>query len=103
MVQAMPQCDEVISILRRHEPEARALGVRALYLFGSTARNEAGADSDLDLFIDPDYERLGFVELFQLESRLSESLGSPVDLSTRKGLHPLMRQEIERKAIKVFG
>jgi uncharacterized protein len=99
----MRRLDEVLGVLRRHEPEARALGVQALYLFGSTARDEAGADSDIDLFIDPDYARLGFVELFRLETRLSEALGRPVDLSTRKGLHPLIRPEIERNAIKVFG
>jgi uncharacterized protein len=75
----------------------------ALYLFGSAARDEAREDSDIDLFIDPDYERLSFVELFRLEERLSDLLGRPVELSTRKGLHPLMRPEIERGAIKVFG
>lgn len=95
--------NEVIAILKRHEREARALGARALYLFGSTARDEAREDSDIDLFIDPDYERLGFVELFRLEEQLADLLGRPVELSTRKGLHPLMRPEIERKAIKVFG
>lgn len=99
----MRRRDEVIAILQGEEPTARALGVRALYLFGSTVRDQAGAASDVDLFIDPDYERLGFAELFELERRLSETLGETVDLSTRKGLHPLMRPDIEREAIKVFG
>ena len=89
--------------MKQHEPEARALGVRSLYLFGSAARDEAREHSDIDLFIDPDYDRLGFVELHALEQRLSDSLGRPVELSTRKSLHPLMRPEIERGAIKVFG
>ena|SRR3712207_5121519 len=95
--------DEVIGALKRHEGEARALGALSLYLFGSTARDEAREDSDTDLPIDPDYERLGFVELFRLEERLSEALGRPVELTTRKGLHPLMRAEIEREAVKVCG
>jgi predicted nucleotidyltransferase len=81
----------------------RALCLRALYLFGSTARDEAGPDSDIDLFIDPDYARLGFVELFRLETRLSEALGRRVDLSTRKALHPTIRPEIEGNVIEVFG
>ena len=75
--------DEVITVLKRHEREARALGVRSLYLFGSAARDEAREDSDIDLFIDPDYERLGFVELFRLEQRLADLLGRSVELSTR--------------------
>ncbi len=95
--------DDVITVLRQHEPEARALGVRSLYLFGSAARDEAQDSSDIDLFVDPDYDRLGFVELFRLEQQLSDLLGRPVELSTRKGLHPLMRPVIERRAIDVFG
>lgn len=95
--------DEVIAILRRHESEARSLGVRSLYLFGSTARDEARSDSDIDVFVDPDYERLGFVELYNLEERLSAILDRPVELTTRKGLHPSMRADIERDAIKIFG
>jgi uncharacterized protein len=95
--------DEVVARLKAAEPEVRASGAVALYLFGSAARDEAREDSDIDLFIDPDYERLSFVELFRLEERLSDLLGRPVELSTRKGLHPLMRPEIERGAIKVFG
>lgn len=94
---------EVVDALRAHEAEARALGALALYLFGSTARDEAREDSDVDLFVDPDYERLGFAELFSLEERLSRVLGRRVELTTRKGLHPLMRADIEREAVKVFG
>jgi uncharacterized protein len=41
---------EAIARLKRHEAELKALGVDHLYLFGSTARDEAGADSDIDLF-----------------------------------------------------
>jgi predicted nucleotidyltransferase len=38
--------------LRRHAPELRAEGIVALYLCGSTARNEARKASDIDLFFD---------------------------------------------------
>jgi predicted nucleotidyltransferase len=41
--------DKVIATLRAHEPELRAAGVVRLSLFGSTARNESGAASDVDL------------------------------------------------------
>ena len=44
---------EVIAKLRAVEPALRAHGVSALYLFGSYARDEAGSDSDLDVFVDP--------------------------------------------------
>ena len=81
----------------------RAHGVERLYLFGSAARDEAGPGSDVDLFVDPDYSRFDFVALFRLEQTLSDLLHRPVDLSTRSGLHPLMRPDIEREAVEVFG
>ena len=43
---------EVIYQLKSIEPELRAHGVAGLYLFGSYARDEAGSDSDLDVFVD---------------------------------------------------
>jgi nucleotidyltransferase-like protein len=39
---------EVINQLKSLEPELRAHGVAALYLFGSYARGDAGPDSDVD-------------------------------------------------------
>ena len=45
---------DAISQLLRHADAIKAMGATSLYLFGSTARNEAAADSDLDLFMDYD-------------------------------------------------
>jgi predicted nucleotidyltransferase len=39
-------------LVRKHEAELKQLGVQHLYLFGSTARDEARADADVDLFFD---------------------------------------------------
>ncbi len=44
--------DAAISLLRLHEADLRKLGVEGLDLFGSTARDEAGEKSDVDLFFD---------------------------------------------------
>jgi predicted nucleotidyltransferase len=93
---------DIISVLRSQAPDIRALGATALYLFGSAARGEAREDSDVDLFIDYDPERFSFVELVRLRDRLSQVLGRPADLTTRQGLHPLLRRDIEAEAIRVF-
>jgi len=66
------------------------------------ARNEATDDSDVDLFVDYDPERFSFVELIRLRKRLSDILGRSADLTTREGLHPLLRAAIEAEAIKVL-
>lgn len=93
---------EAIEQLRSRADDVRRLGASALYLFGSTARDEAGPDSDIDVFVDYDLERFSFVELFELEAMLSSALAGRVEVGTRKGLHPLLRSDIEHEAIRIF-
>jgi uncharacterized protein len=95
--------DDVIAKLRQTEPALRGFGVAALYLFGSHARNEAGPDSDVDVFIDPVPDRaFGFLPFMDAYEALKQAVGENVDYGTRKGLHPLLRPDIEREAIQVF-
>jgi predicted nucleotidyltransferase len=95
--------NHVLAALKQAEPDLRAHGVAALYIFGSHARDEAGPDSDVDVFIDKDTSRkFGFDEFMDVYFLLQERLGSGVDYGTREGLHPMLRPEIEREAIRVF-
>jgi len=50
---------EAITKLKQHEAELNRLGVEHLYLFGSTARDEAHDDPDVDLFFDHPEGSLG--------------------------------------------
>ena len=94
--------DEALAKLAGQTDFIRSQGATALYMFGSTARDEAAAGSDIDLFIDYDSSRFSFVELIRLRERLSAVLDAPADLATRDGLHPRLRPEIEAHAIRVF-
>lgn len=94
---------ETIATLRRHESALRRQGVASLYLFGSTARDEARPDSDVDLFIDIDATaRFSLIELIGVREYLTELLHRPVDVFSRDGLHRLIRRQVEDSAIKVF-
>jgi predicted nucleotidyltransferase len=93
---------DIIASLRLRAPDIKALGATSLYLFGSTARGDAREDSDVDLFVDYDPNHFSFVELIRLGERVSQILGRPADLTTRDGLHPLLRPHIEAEAIRVF-
>lgn len=95
--------DAAITELAAHAAALRARGVAAAYLFGSTARGEAHADSDLDVFLDiaPD-AKFSLFDLAGLHGLLNAELGRKVDLTTRESLHPKLRAEIEREAVRIF-
>lgn len=70
--------DEVVAVLRSHFDELRQLHVRSLALFGSVARNEACADSDVDLMVE--FDSVPPLHLFfEVKRRLETLLGRPVD------------------------
>lgn len=94
--------DAVIATLRAHEAEIRALGVDALYLYGSVARGEAGPESDVDLFCEYSRSDFSLVTLVGVRDRLARWLDRAVDLSTRDGLHPYLRPRILRTAVRVM-
>ena len=95
--------NQVIDKLRSHADAIRARGVTALYLYGSTARDDAGENSDVDLFADVDYQRFAFIPFMDLRDYLSKLLDRKVDFTTRNALHPDLRDRITFSAIKVFG
>ena len=94
--------DDAISQLRAHEAELRRLGVEHLYLFGSTARGEAGDDSDVDLFFDYERGKFGLFELMDVQAYAARLLGRKTDIMTRDSLHKLLRPAIEASAVSVF-
>lgn len=93
---------DAIAVLREHEPELRQLGVKTLYLFGSTAREQAQDYSDVDLFFDYEKGRFGLFELMEVKSRTAEILGRPADIMTRDSLHELLRDNIEAASVQIF-
>lgn len=98
--------EEVITKLKEVEPALRASGVAALYLFGSHARDEAGPDSDIDVFVDPapgaDFGFLPFMDAYETIKKALDAGDDELDYGTRTGLHPLLRSDIEREAVRVF-
>jgi predicted nucleotidyltransferase len=95
--------DDVIAKLKETEPVLRGFGVAALYLFGSHARDEASADSDVDVFVDVEPgAAFGLRPYMGTFETLKQALGENVDYGTRNGLHPLLRSDIEREALRIF-
>ncbi len=94
--------EEAISRLQQHEADLKRLGVERLYLFGSTARGEAGDASDVDLFFDYEKGKLGVFELMDVKDYAARILGRKADIMTRDSLHRILRPQIEASAVRVF-
>jgi uncharacterized protein len=91
-----------IARLKQHETELKQRGVDRLYLFGSTARDEARDDSDVDLFFDHERGKLGLFQLMEVKERAARILGCKAEIMTRASLHPILRERIEASALRVF-
>jgi predicted nucleotidyltransferase len=92
---------EILARLEARESEIRArFGVERLGLFGSAARDELGADSDVDIlvkFAGP----ARYDNYLGLRAALEQLLGRRVDLVTETGLKPRARDSVERDLIRV--
>lgn len=87
-----PYRDEILRIADRH-------GATQLRVFGSVARGEATAISDLDLLVTWDYERMTAWGSAGLWEELEALLGRPVDITSERGLNPLIREAVLAEAI----
>ena len=93
----------VIETLRQHEPELKAAGIAHLLLFGSVARGDNSAQSDVDLMAEFDpSKRRTLLSMARLESRLSDLLGARVDLSPAKAMREPVRTRALVEAVHAF-
>lgn len=92
------ELEEAVLRLRQNMTELRGIGVRSLAVFGSVARGEADATSDVDVLVE--FVRpVSHFEFFDVRKRLEEILGRRVDLVVRDALHPALRDRILEEAV----
>jgi len=82
----------------------RRYRVRELSLFGSTARGEMRPDSDIDMLVEflPGAQ-IDLVDYAGLVLDLSRLLGRKVDLVSKNGLKPLIRDSVLEEARLVYA
>ncbi len=92
---------QALEILTKLKPDlVTRYGVTRLALFGSTVRDEAGPDSDIDIVVSFDGPATS-KKYFGVQFLLEDELGHPVDLITEKAMRDELRPFIEREAINV--
>ena len=92
--------EDVARVLRAERARIAAFGVASLSLFGSTARGDAGPDSDVDVLVRFDGDAT-FDAFMDLKLFLEDLLGRQVDLVTEAALRPELRQSVERDLMRV--
>jgi predicted nucleotidyltransferase len=93
--------DEVLQILRTHQQELQNLGVISLELFGSVARNEAHANSDVDLLAELS-ESMSLFQFIKAKLFIQDLLKCEIDLGTKDALREHLRQPILEDVVYVF-
>jgi uncharacterized protein len=89
-------------IVRRHQAEIRRIaarhGARTIRVFGSSARDTAGPDSDIDLLVDLEPGR-SLLDLVAIKQDVEDVIGRSVDVVTEAGLSPYLRQRVLAEAV----
>ena len=92
---------QALQQLARAKPELqKRFGIKRLALFGSTARDEAHNDSDVDILVDFDGPATA-ARYFGAQFYLEDMLGCPVDLVSEKALRPELRPFVDHEALDV--
>ena len=91
----------ILALLEEHKPMLmQRYGVTSLALFGSTVRDAARADSDVDILVAFDGPATS-ARYFGVQFFLEDLFHRPVDLVTEKALRPELRPFIEQEAVHV--
>jgi predicted nucleotidyltransferase len=90
----------VIARIRKHRAELTKLGVKSLSIFGSVARGDEKADSDVDVLVEFK-GRATFDKYMDTKFYLEEILGRKVDLVTPKAIKPRMKPYIMQDLVHV--
>lgn len=95
----MTSRDEILDLLRSLQSDLTArYKVQRIGVFGSVARREARADSDIDILVDFK-DGADLFDLIELSQYLEEKIGSPVDLATPHALRPEIRDGVYRDVV----
>lgn len=92
---------EARTILGKNRLRLADYHVKALYLFGSVVRGDAGPQSDLDILVEFEpTAHIGLFEFARLQRILTEILGRSVDLATPDSLHKSLRDQVLNEAVR---
>ena len=93
--------NQVLTILKNHQEELIALGVKSLAVFGSVARDEAEMGSDIDILVTFSESPVTFDTYMDVKIYLEDLLENAVDLVVAEALHPRIKPFVNQDAVYV--
>lgn len=99
----MLSTNTILDLLREHKPVLeKKFFLKEIGLFGSYARNEAHADSDIDLIVALSPPSNHYIEnLEALRAYLKTLFGKDIDLANPRSLKPHFKDRILKQVIYV--
>ena len=97
----MKNREDILSVIEQNQAALKKLGVRRLGLFGSCARGEATAESDLDFVVE--FSDKSFDAYMDLKSFLEDLFRSRVDMVTVSSIKPRLLPIIQRETVYASG
>ncbi len=95
--------DQALAILQRHRPELQDRGVRHAALFGSTARGDRHAGSDIDIVIElAEDTTIGVYDYVALKDYIAGLFDGSVDVVNRDALKTHLRSAALGDAVYAF-
>ena len=96
--------DDAINRLQNSRDRLTSLGAGRLFLYGSVARDEATAASDVDLLVDPVRPDFSIFGLAHLQEACSDILGAPAEVHDYDGYLrlPAFNRRVGSDLIRVF-
>ena len=89
--------EKALSLIAENRDRITTLGVKRLGLFGSFARGEQRAESDVDLLVEFDKGKKTFDNFIQLSFFLEDLLKRHIELVTPESLSPYLRPHIMKE------
>lgn len=97
----MKPAEDIKEIKKRVLPILKPYKVTRAGLFGSIARGEATAKSDIDILVEIG-KPIGLFEFVRLERKLEEALGRRVDLVERSALKPRLKPYVMKDYLSLL-
>jgi predicted nucleotidyltransferase len=95
--------EEVIATLKAHQPELMAIGILHAGLFGSVARGEQTPESDIDILVELDRDKVrGVFAYTGIKRQVGELFETDVDVISKSALRPELHEPVNQDLISAF-